>query len=176
MNNIDISSYICDDTNLVEIYFCLYKYNDENAFNINLKMSDDIVENFKEKYKNTKLLKYKSYYINDKFYTYDLSNDYQSVNSRILLKKAHIIRRKKNTDLYINSYKHEKYPSHLFACTDNIDYISEVEIYECRLNNRVSINLKYEDGIPIIYIEYKHSPNVEINKISEMINKLVYSL
>jgi hypothetical protein len=176
MNNIDISSYISDDTNLVEIYFCLYKYNHENTININLKLSDDIVEKFKEKYKNTKLMKYKSYYINDKFYMYDLSNDYQSVNSRVLLKKAHIIRRKKATDLFINAYKHEKFPSHLFPCTDNIDYISEVDIYECRLTNRVSINLKYDDGVPIIYIEYKHSPNVEIDRVNEMINRLVYSL
>jgi len=54
MNKIDISSYISDDTNLVEIYFCLYKYNHENSININLKLSDDIVKKFKEKYKNIK--------------------------------------------------------------------------------------------------------------------------
>lgn len=178
MNNygFDISSYITDDTNLVEIYFCLYKYNYENCININLKLSDNIVDKFKEKYKNVKLLKFKSYYINDKYYMYDLDNDYQSVNSRTLIKKNHIIRRKKETDIYITSYKHDKYPPHIFPCTDNIDYISEVDIYECRLNNRVSINLKYDDGVPIIYIEYKHSPNVEINRINEMINKLIYSL
>lgn len=176
MNSIDISTYITDDTNLIEIYFCLYKYNHENAININLKMNDENVEKFKDKYKNLKLLKYKSYYINDKFYMYDLTNDYQSVNSRVLLKKNHIIRRKRATDLYINSYKHEKYPSHLFPCTDNIDHISVVDIYQCRITNRISINLKYEEGIPIIFIEYKHSANVEIDKINDTINKLVYSL
>ena len=46
MNSIDISTYITDDTNLIEIYFCLYKYNHENAININLKMNDENVEKY----------------------------------------------------------------------------------------------------------------------------------
>ena len=79
MSNINISELVNDNVNIVEIYF-VNKQNDNNV--ISVKMPRDIEDRINKAYKKTKEEKYKMYYMKDKVYTYELSNDNQYVTSK----------------------------------------------------------------------------------------------
>jgi hypothetical protein len=84
----------------------------------------------------------------------------------------------KKSNIYIISSKIDKYPQYVFPCTNDIDNISEVTIKEYKISNRISIIIKNEvnENIKTILIEYKHSTNVEMDKITEIVNKLVKNI
>jgi hypothetical protein len=82
------------------------------------------------------------------------------------------------SNIFILSSKIDKYPQYIFPCTNEIDNISIYSIKEFKINNRISLMIRYDylnDDIisKSFNIEYRHSPNVEIDKINEYINNLV---
>ena len=130
-------------------------------------------------YKKSRVEKYKSYTHNERIYTYELSNDNQYVSSKI----------KKHMDILDNILvicsKNNKQPNYTFPCTNEIDSISEYIIKEYKISNRISLILRSDVGdggsgsgdggedIKTLYIEYRHSNNVDIDKINETINKII---
>ena len=123
------------------------------------------------------LTEYKSYYINDTLYTYELPNDNQIVTSTHMINTKSIRRTRNDTDLYIVSYRVEKYPIYMFPCTNNIDYVSAYNIKEFKINNRITINIKTdEDSNHTVFVEYKHSDNVELDRINETIGRLLHRI
>jgi len=108
-------------------------------------------------------------------YTYELSNDNQYVTSKTK-KKDKYYKTKKN-NIYILSSRIDKYPQYIFPCTNEIDNISEITIKEYKISNRVSLIVKSEinDNVTVL-IEYKHSPNVELDKITEIVNKIIKNI
>ena len=80
--------------------------------------------------------------------------------------------------LFILTSKIDKFPQYIFPCTNEIENISTYTINEYKIANRVSLMIRYdyennEEVAKTFYIEYRHSPNVEIDKINEHINSLV---
>ena len=80
--------------------------------------------------------------------------------------------------VFILSSKIDKFPQYIFPCTNEIDNISIYLIKEFKINNRISLMIRYDylnDNVvsKSFNIEYRHSPNVEIDKINEYINNLV---
>jgi hypothetical protein len=76
--------------------------------------------------------------------------------------------------------KNNKQPNYTFPCTNEIDSISEYIIKEYKISNRISLILRGDSGgdsgseeINTLYIEYRHSNNVDIDKINETINKII---
>jgi len=74
--------------------------------------------------------------------------------------------------------KIDKFPQYIFPCTNEIENISTYTINEYKIANRVSLMIRYdyENNVEVaktFYIEYRHSPNVEIDKINEHVNNLV---
>ena len=154
---------------------------------IDVNITSDFESIIEKKYKKYKEERYKSYHHKDKVYTYELSSDNQYVSSKITM-KSEIIKNINNTtnntnakpNIFILSSKIDKFPQYIFPCTNEIDNISTYLIKEFKINNRISLMLRYdylngkEDVVSkSFYIEYRHSPNVEIDKINEYVNNLV---
>ena len=158
---------------------------------IDVNITSDFESIIEKKYKKYKEERYKSYHHKDKVYTYELSSDNQYVSSKITM-KSEIIKNINNTtnnttnntnakpNIFILSSKIDKFPQYIFPCTNEIDNISTYLIKEFKINNRISLMLRYDylNGKEEVvsksfYIEYRHSPNVEIDKINEYVNNLV---
>lgn len=166
-----------EDINLIEIYFINrgirgQQGQQENIMDVSVKNSlETFIDNY---YKKSRVEKYKSYTHKERIYTYELSNDNQFVSSKI----------KKHMDIIDNILvicsKNNKQPNYTFPCTNEIDSISEYIIKEYKISNRISLILRGDSGgdsgseeINTLYIEYRHSNNVDIDKINETINKII---
>ena len=186
MNIINLTDFITDDVNIIEIFMC--KVIDENAADaadaadvIDVNINSNIEGIIEKKYKKYKEEKYKSYHYKDKVYTYELSNDNQYVSSKIMITSKYNNCKSNKSSVFILSSKIDKFPQYIFPCTNDIDNISTYTIKEFKINNRISLMLRYDylngDDKCVVsksfYIEYRHSPNVEIDKINEYINNLV---
>ena len=167
-----------EDINLIEIYFINRGIPNDNVIDVSVKNSlETFIDNY---YKKSRVEKYKSYTHKERIYTYELSNDNQFVSSKI----------KKHMDILDNIFvicsKNNKQPNYTFPCTNEIDSVSEYIIKEYKISNRISLILRCDscdsdsgDGggggeeIKTLYIEYRHSNNVDIDKINETINKII---
>jgi hypothetical protein len=178
---INLKDYITDDVNVIEIFFSAASGSSDSGADlentsINVNITRDIESIIEKKYKKYKEEKYKSYHHKDKVYTYELSNDNQFVSSKIMTKSNYL--GANATGVFIVSYKIDKFPQYIFPCSNDIDNISTYSIKEFKINNRISLMLRsdYSNSKEVaksFYIEYRHSPNVEIDKINEYINNLV---
>jgi len=179
---LDINKYITgfpsvaggsqEDINLIEIYFINHgiQGSNDNVIDVSVKNSlETFIDNY---YKKSRVEKYKSYTHMERIYTYELSNDNQYVSSKI----------KKHMDILDNIFvicsKNNKQPNYTFPCTNEIDSVSEYIIKEYKISNRISLILRSDISdsraeIKTLYIEYRHSNNVDIDKINETINKII---
>jgi hypothetical protein len=184
--NINLTEFITDDVNIIEIFLCNDSKDndsDENRSEIDVNITSDFEGVIEKKYKKYKEERYKSYHHKDKVYTYELSSDNQYVSSKITIKSELIKNNNANakSNLFILSSKIDKFPQYIFPCTNDIDNITMYLIKEFKINNRISLMLRYdylngcEDKVvsKSFNIEYRHSPNVEIDKINEYVNNLV---
>jgi len=184
--NINLTEFITDDVNIIEIFLCNDSKDndsDENRSEIDVNITSDFESFIEKKYKKYKEERYKSYHHKDKVYTYELSSDNQYVSSKITMKSELIKNNNANakSNLFILSSKIDKFPQYIFPCTNDIDNITMYLIKEFKINNRISLMLRYdylngcEDKVvsKSFNIEYRHSPNVEIDKINEYVNNLV---
>lgn len=170
-----------EDINLIEIYFINRDTRGTcekhvNVIDVSIKNGLEIfIDNY---YKKSRVEKYKSYTHKERIYTYELSNDNQYVSSKIK-KQMDIL-----DDILVICSKNNKQPNYTFPCTNEIDSISEYIIKEYKISNRISLIMRYDncgsdsdsysDGdIKTLYIEYRHSDNVDIDKINETINKII---
>lgn len=178
--NINLKDFLADDVNIIEIFFCKDSSGSlgtsENSV-INVNISSDIESIIEKKYKKYKGEKYKSFHYKDKVYTYELTSDNQYVFSKIM-KGAKYEKYNNKQSLFILTSKIDKFPQYIFPCTNEIENISTYTINEYKIANRVSLMIRYdyennEEVAKTFYIEYRHSPNVEIDKINEHINSLV---
>jgi hypothetical protein len=183
MTSINLNDYITDDVSIIEVFFCKddapkdVSGTGADTEAINVKITSDIESIIEKKYKKYKGEKYKSYHHKDKVYTYELTSDNQYVFSKIMTKSKYEKYNNKNS-LYILTSKIDKFPQYIFPCTNEIENISTYTINEYKIANRVSLMIRYdyENNVEVaktFYIEYRHSPNVEIDKINEHVNNLV---
>ena len=160
---LSINEIKTDKTNLIEIYFI--NNNDDNK--INLIINKDNIDKILVKYKFKNINKYKTYYKNNLSYTYDLENDAQTVIEKNLENNKIL------NNIVILSYYENKYPTYIFNCTNEIDHEIKYEIYEYKINNRIILNIRKENDEYSIYIQYRHSNNVDIEKIENIINNII---
>jgi hypothetical protein len=160
--SLNISNLITDNTNIIEIYMCNPLKTKEDL-KIDIHINNDILNNIRKKFKLTKQTTLVYYNRNNLCYVYDLSNDSQYLYLRKL---------ENNYDynkLYGLAFNEMKMQSHSFACTNEIDNKCEYNVEEFKINNRISLIIKNNN----LYISYKHSKEVEIDKIQEIINKII---
>lgn len=169
----DIEKVLCQNTNLVEIYFPTSIDTDV----VDISTTEDIISKLLIKYNSWKTTEFASYHLNELTYIYDISNDNQIVFSKISTISNVIDKSKKLTSpIYVVSYNYSKLPPYLFPCIRDIDDKTTYTLSECRISNRLSVVIKTEANQKIAYIEYKHSPQVEIKKIESYINNIIVSI
>lgn len=162
-----------ESTNLVEIYLTS-KQQLPNV--VDIKADEQLIANAERHFKNWKTTKYIAYRRNHLTYLYDLTDDNQIVFTKIAVSSRSTQSTHNVHQLLQINYNYSKLPSHLFPCTKDIDDVEEYTISENRLNNRVSLNIKRDQYGAYLYIEYKHSPNVDIEKTESIIQSVVKSI
>ena len=160
--SLNISNLITDNTNIIEIYMCNPLKTKEDL-KIDIHINNDILNNIRKKFKLTKQTTLVYYNRNNLCYVYDLSNDSQYLYLRKLENKQDY------NKLYGLAFNEMKMQSHSFACTNEIDNKCEYNVEEFKINNRISLIIRNNN----VYISYKHSKEVEIDKIQEIINKII---
>ena len=96
--NINLTEFITDDVNIIEIFLCKCKDSDANTNVIDVNITSDFESFIEKKYKKYKEERYKSYHHKDKVYTYELSSDNQYVSSKITMKSEMI--KNNNTNIF----------------------------------------------------------------------------
>jgi hypothetical protein len=99
---------------------------------------------------------------------YDLTDDNQIVFSKL----CDTLPTWQNT-LCIVPYTYSKHPTYIFPCVNDIDYVNEYTLSEARITNRISIFIKTDAHGTYLYIEYKHSSQVDTDKIETIINNIL---
>jgi hypothetical protein len=162
---INIRNLITEDTNIVEIYIL----NNKNNYDLKIDISrdDDYLDKIRKRFKLTRKTTLAYYMRNNMTYVYDLSNDCQFV----------FIRKLENVDtsnnqIYAISYNEMKLQPYTFPCTNDINKSIEYLYEEYKINNRISIIIKNKN----LYINYRHSKEVDLDKIQEIINQLLKKL
>jgi hypothetical protein len=155
----NIKELITENTNIIEIY--LLNKNKRNDYDIYI---DDVtMSNIKKKFKLTRETTLVYFNRKNLTYVYDLSNDSQYV---FLRKLEHY---KKSNLIFAVSFNEMKLQTHSFACTDDIDTRTEYKLQEYKINNRISLIIKNNN----ILITYKHSKEVDLEKINEIVNNII---
>ena len=185
-NTIDVNNKNASycDINLIEIYIIntdkadkADKGKNNNIIDVSISTKSNLESFVDNYYKKSRVEKYKSYTHKERVYTYELSNDNQYVSSKI----------KKNLDILENILvicsKNDKQPNYTFPCTNEIDSVAEYIIKEYKISNRISLIMRSDivdtannKEIKTVYIEYRHSNNVDTDKINETINKIIKKL
>lgn len=155
----NIKELVTENTNIIEIY--LLNKNKRNDFDIYI--DDDTMNNIKKKFKLTRETTLVYFNRKNLTYVYDLSNDSQYV---FLRKLEHY---KKSNLICAVSFNEMKLQTHSFACTDDIDTRTEYKLQEYKINNRISLIIKNNN----ILITYKHSKEVDLEKINEIVNNII---
>jgi hypothetical protein len=161
-SSINIRDILTDNTNLIEIYLLSKKNNNSIA------LESGLINKIKSTFKKTKQYSTVIYCRNNYNYLYDLTNDNQIVYSKIIEND-----RIMNNKYLILAFNEIKLPTHLFACTNDIDYKYNNDLIEFKINNRITITIKNNDSC---YITYKHNKDVDIDKIQENLNDIISKL
>lgn len=160
-----------ESTNLVEIYFLRSQPQQVSPNVVDIRTNEKLLASVESKFKNWKTTKYMSYRRNHLTYLYDLTDDNQTVFTKMANKCENI----DGNMLQIN-YNYSKLSSHMFPCTKDIDDTQEYTISENKINNRISLNIKRDQFGAYLYIEYKHSTNVDLEKVESNIKNLIKSI
>ena len=152
--------------NVIELYL-IQKPFDNKDDKIDIYINDDLLTKIKNNFKKTKEYKCVNYSRNNYNYVYDLSNDSQYVYIR-KLENITIIN-KSNIKFYAMVFNEIKFPTHSFACSNDIDNKEVFEITEFKINNRITLIIKNNN----CFINYKHNKDVDIDKVNSIISGLI---
>jgi hypothetical protein len=162
---IKIKDLLTENTNIIEFYL-MEKPVILDDTKINILLTDELIKKIKNNFKKTKQCDMAYYCRNNFNYVYDLSNDSQYVYMR-RLENTSIINDKLN--YYVLAFNEIKLPTHTFACTNDINCNYVINVIEFKINNRITLILKNNN----CFINYKHSKDVDIDKIQEIINNII---
>ena len=168
----------CNKTNHIEIY--LIKSQENNSIT-SLNIDETIVKEVQAKYKNWKTTKYIAYARNHMTYLYNLSDDNQIVYTKIYSGACGLcpkIQSNKQTafDWHILPYEYSKLPTHIFPCTNDIDDVCECILMEAKITNRISLVIRKDQYGQYMFIEYKHSINVDVEKSESIISEMMRNI
>jgi hypothetical protein len=159
-----IKQILTDNTNIIEIYVM---NTEKTQMRMNIYLDDTFLNKIKKKFKLTRETTLVYYNKDNLSYVYDLSNDSQYVYLRKLENSQ--IKTINNYDLYGLALNEMKMQTYLFGCGNDIDNREEMKIQEFRINNRISLIIKNNN----LYINYRHSKDVDLEKTEEIINSII---
>ena len=159
-----IKQILTDNTNIIEIYIMNTQ---QTQMRMNIYLDDIFLNKIKKKFKLTRETTLVYYNKDNLSYVYDLSNDSQYVYLRKLENSQ--IKSIDKYNLYGIALNEMKMQTYLFGCANNIDNREEMRVQEYRINNRISLIIKNNN----LYINYRHSKDVDLEKIEEIINSII---
>lgn len=159
-----IKQILTDNTNIIEIYLMNTQ---QTQMRMNIYLDDKFLNKIKKKFKLTRETTLVYYNKDNLSYVYDLSNDSQYVYLRKLENSQ--IKTINEYNLYGIALNEMKMQTYLFGCANNIDNREEIKIQEYRINNRISLIIKNNN----LYINYRHSKDVDLEKTEEIINSII---
>lgn len=139
----------------------------QTQMRMNIYLDDKFLNKIKKKFKLTRETTLVYYNKDNLSYVYDLSNDSQYVYLRKLENSQ--IKTINEYNLYGIALNEMKMQTYLFGCANNIDNREEIKIQEYRINNRISLIIKNNN----LYINYRHSKDVDLEKTEEIINSII---
>ncbi len=171
-----LSHYISSpNTNHIEIY--LIKSQNDKIIDLNL--DESIINEVQAKYKNWKATKYIGYSRNHMTYLYNLTDDSQFVYTKIYSPEKQTSDCMTKTTPYkwhTIPYIYSKLPTHIFPCTNDINDVCEYILTEIKLTNRITLVIRKDQYGKYLYIEYKHSPNVDVDKSENIICEIMRNI
>jgi hypothetical protein len=159
-----IKQILTDNTNIIEIYVM---NTEKKQMRNSIYLDDTFLNKIKKKFKLTRETTLVYYNKDNLSYIYDLSNDSQYVYLRKLENSQ--IKTINNYDFYGLALNEMKMQTYLFGCGNDIDNREEMKIQEFRINNRISLIIKNNN----LYINYRHSKDVDLDKTEEIINSII---
>jgi hypothetical protein len=159
-----IKQILTDNTNIIEIYLMNTQ---KTQMRMNIYLDNTFLTKIKKKFKLTRETTLVYYNKNNLSYVYDLSNDSQYVYLRKLENSQ--IKTINNYDLYGIALNEMKMQTYLFGCGNDIDNKEEYKIQEFKINNRISLIIKNNN----LFINYRHSKDVDLEKTEEIINSVI---
>ena len=163
IRNMDLASFLTENTKLVEVYICSQKNSiDSGVIHVGWEKSPKLALLGQGQTQTLHMYQHR-----DMMYIYDRTNDAQRV-VRKLLEKDSVC-----DHLYIQSFEEEILPSHRFPCTNDIVYETSISHTQYRINNRITICHDIEGDTHYVYVRYHHASNVDMNKMNEDMNKAI---
>ena len=153
-----ISHLLNNDVDIVTIHI-IPKINISRDI-IDLNIDKTLINKITSKYKFMNKRNMVHYYRNNIYYSYDTSNDSQSCYRFILL-NYEIIDVSDTFSICVNVYKEVKLPCFMFPSTSDISDKVSFNIQEYKVNNRLILTNRNNNSL---YLVYKHSSNVDIDK------------
>lgn len=166
-----------ENTNHIEIYLI----KSQSSVNItDLNLDDTIIKEAQAKYKNWKTTKYIGYARNHLTYLYNLTDDNQTVYTKVNVTSAShqslSSHQHKPYQWHIIPYTYSKLPTHIFPCTNDINDVCEYILAEAKITNRITLMIREDQYGKYLYIEYKHSPNVDVEKSESIISQMMRNI
>lgn len=162
-----IKQILTENTNIIEIYLMDKQ---KSQVKMNIYLDDLFLNRIKKRFKMTRETTLTYFNKDNLSYVYDLSNDSQYVYLRKLENSQ--IKSVNNYDFYGLALNEMKMQTYLFGCGNDIDNREEVKIQEFKINNRISLLIRNNN----LYITYKHSKEVDLEKTEEIINSIIRKL
>ena len=162
-----IKQILTENTNIIEIYLMNKQ---KSQVKMNIYLDDLFLNRIKKRFKMTRETTLTYFNKDNLSYVYDLSNDSQYVYLRKLENSQ--IKSVNNYDFYGLALNEMKMQTYLFGCGNDIDNREEVKIQEFKINNRISLIIRNNN----LYITYKHSKEVDLEKTEEIINSIIRKL
>ncbi len=162
-----IKQILTENTNIIEIYLMDKQ---KSQVKMNIYLDDLFLNRIKKRFKMTRETTLTYFNKDNLSYVYDLSNDSQYVYLRKLENSQ--IKSVNNYDFYGLALNEMKMQTYLFGCGNDIDNREEVKIQEFKINNRISLIIRNNN----MYITYKHSKEVDLEKTEEIINSIIRKL
>jgi hypothetical protein len=159
-----IKEILTENTNIIEIYLMNTQ---KTQMRTNMYLDNTFLNKIKKKFKLTRETTLVYYNKHNLSYIYDLSNDSQYVYLRKLENSQ--IETINNFDIYGIALNEMKMQTYLFGCGNDIDNKEEYKILEFKINNRISLIIKNNN----LFISYRHSKDVDLEKIEEIINSII---
>jgi hypothetical protein len=162
-----INHLIDDNTDLVYMYLISNKNIDKNYISLDINMN--LIKKLTSNYKNINTRNMVYFYRKNKYYSYEKENDSQTIFRSILL-KSELIPLTQDYSMYVNCYKEQKLPCYMFPSNKDIDDKVEMNIKDYKINNRISLVNRDNKSI---YLYYKHSVNIDMDKNINDIKKFI---
>tara|TARA_Y100000389_G_C17426572_1_gene499896 strand:- start:437 stop:940 length:504 start_codon:yes stop_codon:yes gene_type:complete len=164
---IKLNELIVEDTNLVEIYI---KKDMIDTSRVNLEIDEITIKKITNMFKFKQEVNHSDFYKNNLILTYDNTNDNQ------ILYEKKLLNMKENNNNLIIIYNEKRLPSYMYGCDDKIDLKTNYKIKEYKVNNRITLVIKEINNKYILFIQYKHSDNIDMEKTEEILNNLLNRL